>query len=34
MKADQPHLTQAAIAATLGITTQRLRQINRQAVAA
>jgi hypothetical protein len=34
MKADQPHLTQAAIAATLGITTQRLRQINRQAVTA
>jgi DNA-directed RNA polymerase sigma subunit (sigma70/sigma32) len=34
MKADQPNLTQAAIAAQLGITTHRLRQINRQAVAA
>jgi hypothetical protein len=34
LKADQPGLTQAAIAAELGITTQRLRQINRQRVAA
>jgi hypothetical protein len=33
LKADQPGLTQAAIAAELGITTQRLRQINRQRVA-
>jgi predicted transcriptional regulator len=34
LKSDQPELTQAAIAAQLGITTQRLRQLNRQTVAA
>jgi outer membrane biosynthesis protein TonB len=34
LKADRPDLTQAAIAAELGITTQRLSQINRQVVAA
>jgi hypothetical protein len=34
IKADEPELTQADIAARLGITTQRLQQIKRQTVAA
>jgi hypothetical protein len=34
IKADEPELSQADIAARLGITTQRLQQIKRQTVAA